>query len=133
MPARITKRQPETTRSAIKTSALAQALEEHALQDRKMSPSRVRAAEILLRKTLPDRTENHNTYEDTPSNPEELEAKFMAMIDNLPESMLNKLIERITQRLPEGSENNMPVKSDSKYSGADTGAENPGQDSQGLH
>jgi hypothetical protein len=57
MAARLNKRQQEQSKAAISSTQLMKRLQEHALSgpDReKMTPSQVRAAEILLRKLVPD-------------------------------------------------------------------------------
>lgn len=57
MAARLNKRQTEGCKEAISATKLMNRLQEHALSgpDReKMTPSQVRAAEILLRKLVPD-------------------------------------------------------------------------------
>ena len=52
--AKMTRRQSERARAAIQTSRLLQLLQKHALGLAEMSTSQIRAAEIILRKTLPD-------------------------------------------------------------------------------
>jgi hypothetical protein len=47
-------RHDEETRAKIQTSQLLNRLSNHALGQCEMSPTQVRAAEILLRKTMPD-------------------------------------------------------------------------------
>lgn len=55
MPARTTKiRQTDETRAKIKTSQLINRLHGHAVGGVELSPTQVKAIEILLRKTLPD-------------------------------------------------------------------------------
>lgn len=54
MAARLTKRLADQTRDAIKTSMLVNRLTDHALGDIEMSQTQIRAAEILLNKTLPN-------------------------------------------------------------------------------
>jgi hypothetical protein len=45
---------PQATRDRIKTSMLVNRLADHVLNGQEMSPTQIRAAEILLKKTLPD-------------------------------------------------------------------------------
>ena len=54
MAARLTKRQADGARDAIQTGLLIKSLQDHALEGKELSPSQSRAAEILLKKTLPD-------------------------------------------------------------------------------
>lgn len=53
MPARLTKRQADTCVSAIRTSLIIKKLEGHILNGDEMSSTQVRAAEILLNRTVP--------------------------------------------------------------------------------
>lgn len=55
----------ETVREKIRSSMLINRLLSHALGECQMEPTQVRAAEILLRKTLPDLTASENTTEVT--------------------------------------------------------------------
>lgn len=54
MAARLTKRLADQTRDSIKTSMLIKRVYGHAIGEVEMSPTQLRAAEILLKKTLPD-------------------------------------------------------------------------------
>lgn len=54
MAARLTKRQADNAKDAIKTGLLIKFLQEHALSEREMTRSQIDAARILLKKTLPD-------------------------------------------------------------------------------
>ena len=55
MAARINKRHSEEVRARIQTSQLINVLQDHALTgDGDMSPTRMKAIEILLRKSIPD-------------------------------------------------------------------------------
>lgn len=55
MAARINKRHSEEVRARIQTSQLINVLQDHALTgDGEFSPSRMKAIEILLRKSIPD-------------------------------------------------------------------------------
>jgi hypothetical protein len=55
MAARLNKLHTEEIRTKIKTSQLLNVLQDHALSaDKEISKDRIRAIEILLRKTLPD-------------------------------------------------------------------------------
>ena len=54
MAAPLNKRCAENTRTHIKTVKLAKRLQKHALGQLELSTSQIRAAEILLKKTLPD-------------------------------------------------------------------------------
>lgn len=57
MPARTVKiRHDENTRAKIQTSQIINRLAKHILGKLELSPTQVRAAEILLKKTLPDLT-----------------------------------------------------------------------------
>lgn len=51
----------EVWRAKIQASMLITCLLQHAQGKRKMSTTQVRAAEILLKKVMPDKTENVNT------------------------------------------------------------------------
>ena len=51
----------ERTRLKIKTTALLNRLQNHALGKCKMTPTQIRAAEITLRKSLPDLQAVHRT------------------------------------------------------------------------
>lgn len=64
---------PDKVRERIRVSKLIQALEHHALGRREMSATRIRAAEIVLRKALPDLTAvEHSGFIETPPTREEL-------------------------------------------------------------
>ena len=55
MAARINKRHSEEVRARIQTSQLINVLQDHALTgEGEMSPTRMKAIEILLRKSIPD-------------------------------------------------------------------------------
>lgn len=54
MPARLRKTHQEDVRAKIQTSQLINRLTDHALKNKKLENSQVRAIEVLLRKTLPD-------------------------------------------------------------------------------
>lgn len=54
MAARINLRQDEQTRSRIQTTKICQRVQDHALGQIEMTATQLKAAEILLRKTLPD-------------------------------------------------------------------------------
>ena len=54
----------ENTRLRIKTSMLVKRLEDHVHGDVEISATQLRAIEILLKKTLPDLTAQHNTEGD---------------------------------------------------------------------
>ena len=54
MAARLTKRQADGARDAIKTSLLIKSLQDHVLEGKNLTASQARAAEVLLKKTLPD-------------------------------------------------------------------------------
>jgi len=51
---RMTKRQTEKHRASIETGTILKALQDHMVGDRKLDPSQIRAAEILLNKTMPN-------------------------------------------------------------------------------
>jgi hypothetical protein len=50
----------EETRKKVQTSQLINRLQDHVLGEVELSSTQVRAAEILLKKTLPDLSENKN-------------------------------------------------------------------------
>lgn len=54
MAARLNRRQAEHTRNAIQTGLLLNRLADHAFNGVELSPTQIRAIEILLKKTLPD-------------------------------------------------------------------------------
>lgn len=54
MAAKITKRQAETARAAIKTTQLMKRLQSHAMGELELTATQIRAAEIVLKKTMPD-------------------------------------------------------------------------------
>lgn len=54
MPARMRKMHQDDVRAKIQTSQLVNRLTEHALGAAELSPTQVRAIEILIKKTLPD-------------------------------------------------------------------------------
>ena len=54
MAKRLTNRQADGARDAIQTGLLAKRLADHALNDAEMTQTQIRAAEILLNKTLPN-------------------------------------------------------------------------------
>lgn len=56
-------RHDEETRAKIKTSQLINRLQDHALKDVEMSDGQIRAALGLLKKTLPDVTEQTTKHE----------------------------------------------------------------------
>ncbi len=64
MPARKNPRHNERTRTAIQATQLVKRLQGHALGEIELTPSQVRAIEILLRKTLPDLMAIHQTSGD---------------------------------------------------------------------
>lgn len=54
MAARLRKMHQEDVRAKIQTSQLINRLENHALGDLDLSPTQIKAIEVLIRKTLPD-------------------------------------------------------------------------------
>jgi septum formation inhibitor-activating ATPase MinD len=56
MPARLTKRQTDNAREAIRTGLILKRLQDHVLSENGdiMSPSQVQAARLLLGKVIPD-------------------------------------------------------------------------------
>ena len=54
MAARLNRMHDETTRAQIKTTQIIKFLMEHVLDGKEIAPTRIKAAEILLRKVLPD-------------------------------------------------------------------------------
>lgn len=75
---------PDKVRERIKTSVIADRLSKHVLGQIEMSPTQVRAAEILLRKTVPDLSATELTGElkvnhditDEAMTPDEWEAQY---------------------------------------------------------
>lgn len=65
MAARLTKRLADQTRDAIKTSMLINRLCDHALGAVEMKSTQIRAAEILLNKTLPNLKQSDDSLEVT--------------------------------------------------------------------
>jgi len=65
MPARLNPKHDATTRLKIQTTQLINRLQACALGEVEMSRERIRAAEILLRKALPDLQSIHKTNVDT--------------------------------------------------------------------
>ena len=63
MAAKLTKRQATTAVSAIQTSMLIKALGDHVANKRDMLPTQIKAAEILLRKTVPDLKQTEHSGE----------------------------------------------------------------------
>lgn len=63
MAARLTKRLADQTRDSIKTSMLINRLVDHALGNVEMKSTQVRAAEILLNKTLPNLKQSDDTLQ----------------------------------------------------------------------
>lgn len=61
MAARLNKRLADQTRDAIQTSMLINRLVDHALGNVEMKSTQVRAAEILLNKTLPNLKQSDDT------------------------------------------------------------------------
>jgi hypothetical protein len=68
---------PERVRERIRVTKLVQALELHALGKIEMSPSRIRAAEVVLKKALPDLTAvEHSGFIERPPTREEILARL---------------------------------------------------------
>ena len=63
MAARLRRRHDDSTRLAIKTSQIINRLMDHVLNGVEMAHTQVRAAEILLKKVLPDKTEQRGTVD----------------------------------------------------------------------
>jgi len=63
MAARLTKRQAEGAKDAIKTGMLIKRLQDHVLDKEEMTQTQLRAAEILLGKTLPNLKATEHTGE----------------------------------------------------------------------
>jgi hypothetical protein len=72
---------PDVVRARIRTSALINTLQNYALgRLDKMDPNRIRAAEILLRKALPDLTAvEHSGFVETPPTREEILARLATL------------------------------------------------------
>lgn len=51
---RLSRRQADKHRASIETAKVLKAIQDHLLGERKLSPTQLRAAEILLKKTMPD-------------------------------------------------------------------------------
>ena len=56
MAARLRSKHQDEVRTKIQTSQLINRLQDHALGEDELSPTRIRAIEVLLKKTLPDLT-----------------------------------------------------------------------------
>lgn len=68
---------PDKVRERIRVTKLVQALEQHALGRRNMSATAIRAAEVVLRKALPDLTAvEHSGFIETPPTREEILARL---------------------------------------------------------
>lgn len=77
MAARHTNWTPEIVRQRIRITKLIQALELHALGKIEMSATRIRAAEVVLRKALPDLTAvEHSGFIERPPTREEVLARL---------------------------------------------------------
>jgi hypothetical protein len=72
MAARITQWTPDIVRQRIKTSHLVRVLQEHVFGETELSATQLRAAECLLRKTLPDQSAIAHTGTLELTKPEEL-------------------------------------------------------------
>lgn len=71
---------PDKVRERIRVTKLIQALEQHALGRRPMSATQIRAAEVALRKALPDLTAvEHSGFVETPPTREELLARLTSL------------------------------------------------------
>jgi hypothetical protein len=80
MAARLTKWTPEIVRQRIKTSHIVRILQEHLFDGLELSQTQLRAAEVLLRKTLPDQSAIAHTGTLELSKPEELTDTDLAHI-----------------------------------------------------
>ncbi len=71
---------PDKVRERIRVGNLIQAIEQHALGRRQMSATAIRAAEVVLRKALPDLSAvEHSGFVETPPTREEIVARFTAL------------------------------------------------------
>lgn len=84
---KLTKRQSENVRARIakKASELADALIEHALGHREMTPSQVKACQVTLDRVLPTmQAIDQTNHTETPDlTPEEIEAQLRAYVKGL--------------------------------------------------
>lgn len=80
MAARLTKWTPEVVRQRIKTAHIVRRLQSHISGRLELSPTQVRACEILLRKTLPDQSAIAHTGTLELTKPEELSDIALANI-----------------------------------------------------
>ena len=64
MPARLRKTHQDDVRAKIQTSQLINRLENHALGEIDLTPTQIKAIEVLIRKTLPDLSSVEMTGED---------------------------------------------------------------------
>lgn len=84
MAARLTNRCADQTRDTIKTSLLVKKLQDHNLEGAELSATQIKAAEILLRKTLPDLKVTEHTGELAHTFPENV--GVIGMVDDGPGS-----------------------------------------------
>jgi hypothetical protein len=80
MAARLNKWTPEIVRRRIQTAHIVAVLQKHIRGKIELSTSQVRAAEVLLRKTLPDQTAITHSGEIGVSKPDELSDNLLAHI-----------------------------------------------------
>src|SRR5271170_126148 len=80
MAARITQWTPDIVRQRIKTSHLVRVLQDHVFGTCELSATQLRAAECLLRKTLPDQSSVAHTGSIDLVKPEELSDNDLAHI-----------------------------------------------------
>ena len=80
MAARNTLWTPEIVRQRIQTSQIMNRLQDHILGKVELSATQIRAAEILLRKTLPDQTAIQHSGTIGVEKPEELNDPILAHI-----------------------------------------------------
>ena len=90
MAARKTNWTPEIVRQRIKTGVLTKRLEDHALGVLELSQTQIRAAEILLRKTVPDLLGVAHSGSVELTKPEELSDVALA---NIATGSSNRVIE----------------------------------------
>jgi hypothetical protein len=90
MAARLNKWTPDIVRQRIKTSHIVRVLQEHLFNGLELSQTQLRAAEVLLRKTLPDQSAVAHTGSLELTKPEELTDIDLA---NIATGSRNRVIE----------------------------------------
>ena len=73
----------QRTRAKIQTSQIINALFKHVKSENKMTSTQVRAAEILLKKTLPDLSAVEATIKPKETDPEEIQQKDKELLASM--------------------------------------------------